>query len=78
VCVCVQILKCQLYYHIYITFILKLLAGLLLGSYCTVEVVLETVLGNRILFEVAETVDFVCDGVEYFHSNTELFSVTSN
>jgi len=47
----VQILKCQ-FYERGITFILKLLARLLLGSYCTVKVILETVLGNRILFEV--------------------------
>jgi len=42
------------------------------------DVTLGTVLRNRILFEVDETADSVCDGVEYFHSNTELFSVRSN
>lgn len=73
----VPIFKCQ-FYERDITFMLNLLAILLLGSYCRVMVILQTVLVEGILFEANKTVDSVCDGVEYFHSNTELFSVRSN
>jgi hypothetical protein len=75
--VCVPVFKCQ-FYERDITFILNLLAILLLGSYCRVMVTLQTVLVEGILFEADKIVDSVCDGVEYFHSNTQLFSVRKN
>ena len=54
----VPILKCR-FYERGITFILYLLTILLLGSYCRVMVILQTVLVKGILFEVDETINSV-------------------